>query len=33
VLLVALAAHQLGYKDKIRYVKSFLPKFAGKLFL
>lgn len=25
VLLVALTAHRLGYKDKIRYVKSFLP--------
>ena len=33
VLLVALAAHRLGFKDKIRYVKSLLPKFAGKLFL
>ncbi|MBN1272353.1 MAG: DDE transposase, partial [Candidatus Aminicenantes bacterium] len=29
VLLVALTAHGLGFKDKIRYVKSFLPKFAG----
>jgi len=25
VLLVALTAHRLGYEDKIRYVKSFLP--------
>ena len=33
VLLVALAAHQMGFIDEIRYVKSFLPKFAGKLFL
>ena len=33
VLLVALAAHQMGFEDEIRYVKSFLPKFAGKLFL
>lgn len=33
VLLVALTAHNMGHKDKIRYVKSFLPKFAGKLFL
>jgi hypothetical protein len=32
-LLVALAAYQLGYKNKFRYEKSFLPKFAGKLFL
>ena len=28
VLLVALTAHRLGYIDKIRYVKSFLPRFA-----
>ncbi len=28
VLLVALMAHQLGYDDKIRFVKSFLPNFA-----
>jgi len=28
VLLVALTAHRLGYDDKIRFVKSFLPKFA-----
>lgn len=33
VLLVALTAHQMGFKDEIRYVKSFLLKFAGKLFL
>lgn len=33
VLLVALAAHHMGYKDEIRYVKSFLPKLAGKPFL
>jgi hypothetical protein len=25
LLLVALTAHRLGYEDKIRYVKSFLP--------
>lgn len=28
VLLVALMAHQLGYDDKIRFVKTFLPNFA-----
>jgi hypothetical protein len=28
VLLVALAAHRMGYTDKIRYVKSFLPRYA-----
>jgi hypothetical protein len=28
VLLVALAAHRLGYDDKIRFVKSFLPNFV-----
>lgn len=28
VLLVALMAHRFGYDDKIRFVKSFLPKFA-----
>ncbi|MBN1272980.1 MAG: transposase [Candidatus Aminicenantes bacterium] len=28
VLLVALAAHRMGFSDKIRYVKSFLPRFA-----
>ncbi len=28
VLLVALAAHRMGFSDKIRYVKSFLPKYA-----
>ncbi len=28
VLLVALTAHRLGHDDKIRFVKSFLPKFA-----
>ena len=27
VLLVALMAYRMGYKDKLRYVKSFLPKF------
>jgi len=27
VLLVALAAHKSGHKDKIRFVKSFVPKF------
>lgn len=27
VLLVALAAHKAGHKDKIRFVKSFVPKF------
>jgi hypothetical protein len=25
VSLIALTAHQTGYEDKIRYVKSFLP--------
>jgi len=30
VLLVALTAHRLGYKDKIRYAKSFLPSLAQK---
>lgn len=33
VLLIALAAHQSGFDDKIRFVKSFLPKFAQKPFL
>ena len=28
VLLVALTAHRLGYEDKIRYVKSFLPSLS-----
>ena len=28
VILVALTAHRMGYKDKIRFVKSFLPRFA-----
>jgi hypothetical protein len=28
VLLVALAAHRMGFTDKIRYVKSFLPRYA-----
>jgi len=28
VLLVALTAHRMGCEDKIRYVKSFLPRFA-----
>jgi hypothetical protein len=28
VLLVALTAHRLGYDNKIRFVKSFLPNFA-----
>lgn len=28
VLLVALMAHRLGYDDKIRFVKSFLPNLA-----
>lgn len=28
VLLVALAAHRMGFPDKIRYVKSFLPRYA-----
>lgn len=27
VLLVALTAHKLGQKDKIRFVKSFVPNF------
>lgn len=27
VLLVALTAHKMGHKDKIRFVKSFVPKF------
>jgi hypothetical protein len=30
VLLVALTAHRLGYEDKIRYVKSFLPNLMLK---
>ena len=30
VLLVALTAHRLGYEDKIRYVKSFLPHLTLK---
>jgi len=30
VLLVALTAHRLGYEDKIRYVKSFLPSLTLK---
>jgi len=25
VLLIALAAHRLGFGDKIRFVKTFLP--------
>jgi hypothetical protein len=33
VLLVALAAHRMGFTDKIRYVKSFLPRYLCKLFL
>jgi len=28
VLLVALTAHRMGFTDKIRYVKSFLPRYA-----
>jgi len=28
VLLVALTAHRMGYEDKIRFVKSFLPRFS-----
>jgi len=28
VLSVALAAHRMGFTDKIRYVKSFLPRYA-----
>jgi hypothetical protein len=28
VLLVALSAHRLGYDDKIRYMKSFLPNLS-----
>jgi len=28
VLLVALTAHRMGLADKIRYVKSFLPRYA-----
>jgi len=28
VLLIALTAHRMGYENKIRYVKSFLPKFC-----
>jgi len=28
VLLIALAAHRSGFDDKIRFVKSFLPKFV-----
>ncbi len=27
VLLVALTAHRAGQKDKIRFVKSFVPNF------
>ena len=27
VLLVALTAHKAGHKDKIRFVKSFVPNF------
>ena len=27
VLLVALTAHRMGYKDKIRFVKTFVPNF------
>ena len=27
VLLVALTAHRMGYKDKVRFVKSFVPNF------
>jgi len=27
MLLVALAAHREGFPDKIRYVKSFLPRY------
>jgi hypothetical protein len=30
VLLVALTAHRLGFEDKIRYVKSFLPNLILK---
>ena len=29
VLLVALTAHRLGYKDKILFVKSFVPNYLG----
>jgi hypothetical protein len=28
VLLVALTAHRMGFTDKIRYVKSFLPRYG-----
>ena len=28
VLLVALTAHRMGYNDEIRFVKSFMPRFA-----
>lgn len=30
VLLVAITAHRLGYEDKVRYVKSFLPNLMLK---
>jgi hypothetical protein len=30
VLLVALAAHRMGYDDKIRFVKSFVPNFLTR---
>jgi hypothetical protein len=28
VVLIALAAHKSGFKDKIRFVKTFLPKLS-----
>jgi hypothetical protein len=30
VLLVALTAHRLGYKDQVRFVKSFVPNFLTR---
>ena len=30
VLLVALTAHRMGYVDKIRFVKSFVPNFMAR---
>jgi len=29
MLLVALTAHREGFPDKIRYVKSFLPRYLA----
>jgi len=30
VLLVALTAYRMGYEDKIRFVKSFVPNFLNQ---